>query len=62
MSCFGCCEEDEFHKAAESGGPYVVKNPAGNFTHVASRSASGIIYIVCNTEQFMFFLWYFYLD
>jgi len=50
MSCFGCCEEDEFHKAAESGGPYVVKNPAGNFTHIASRSASGIMYIVCNTE------------
>ncbi|GAU40581.1 hypothetical protein TSUD_35980 [Trifolium subterraneum] len=30
MSCFSCCEEDEFHKTAESGGPYVVKNPAGN--------------------------------
>ncbi|MCH96511.1 Pto kinase interactor, partial [Trifolium medium] len=28
MSCFSCCEEDEFHKTAESGGPYVVKNPA----------------------------------
>ncbi|KAK2403378.1 Protein kinase superfamily protein [Trifolium repens] len=30
MSCFSCCEEDEFHKTAESGGQYVVKNPAGN--------------------------------
>ncbi|QCE07149.1 pto-interacting protein 1-like [Vigna unguiculata] len=30
MSCFGCCEEDELQKSAESGGPYVVKNPAGN--------------------------------
>jgi len=27
MSCFGCCEEDDFLKAAESDGPYVVKNP-----------------------------------
>ncbi|CAI8603655.1 unnamed protein product [Vicia faba] len=30
MSCFSCCQEDEFHKVAESGGPYIVKNPAGN--------------------------------
>ncbi|ESW17102.1 hypothetical protein PHAVU_007G210500 [Phaseolus vulgaris] len=30
MSCFSCCEEDELQKSAESGGPYVVKNPAGN--------------------------------
>nr|XP_012569746.1 pto-interacting protein 1-like [Cicer arietinum] len=34
MSCFSCCEEDEYHKAAESGGPYVVKNPAVNLTHI----------------------------
>lgn len=33
MSCFSCCGEDEFHKVAESGGPYIVKNPAGNLIH-----------------------------
>lgn len=33
MSCFSCCEEDELQKSAESGGPYVVKNPAGNLVH-----------------------------
>ncbi|TKY52416.1 Pto-interacting protein 1 [Spatholobus suberectus] len=30
MSCFSCCEEDDLHKTTEKGGPYVVKNPAGN--------------------------------
>ncbi|KAF7818085.1 pto-interacting protein 1 [Senna tora] len=30
MSCFSCCEEDDLHKAAESGGPYVAKNSAVN--------------------------------
>lgn len=30
MSCFGCCEEDDFHKAADNGGQYMVKNSAGN--------------------------------
>ncbi|XP_058766760.1 pto-interacting protein 1-like [Vicia villosa] len=30
MSCFSCCQEDDIHKVAESGGPYIVKNPAGN--------------------------------
>ncbi|KAG4981706.1 hypothetical protein JHK87_026455 [Glycine soja] len=40
MSCFSCCEEDDLHKAAESGGPYVVKNPAGNDgNYLASETA-----------------------
>ncbi|XP_057422925.1 pto-interacting protein 1-like [Lotus japonicus] len=40
MSCFNCCEEDDFHKTAESGGPYVVKNPSGNDgNHHASETA-----------------------
>ncbi|KAH7516922.1 pto-interacting protein 1 [Ziziphus jujuba] len=30
MSCFGCCEDDDMHKAAESGGPYTVRHSAGN--------------------------------
>ncbi|KAM5558470.1 pto-interacting protein 1 [Rosa sericea] len=30
MSCFGCCDEDDMHKAADNGGPYMMKNPAGN--------------------------------
>ena len=30
MSCFGCCEEDDIHKAAENGDQYLVKNSAGN--------------------------------
>ncbi|TKY61665.1 receptor protein kinase [Spatholobus suberectus] len=30
MSCFGCCEEDDFQKTAESGGQHVVKNSTGN--------------------------------
>lgn len=29
MSCFGCCEDDDMHKAAESGGPYTVRHSAG---------------------------------
>ena len=30
MSCFGCCEDDDIHKAPESGNPFAAKNPAGN--------------------------------
>ncbi|MED6120130.1 cleavage polyadenylation factor subunit pti1 [Stylosanthes scabra] len=30
MSCFACCEEDDYAKPAENGGQYAVKNPAGN--------------------------------
>ncbi|KAG4913787.1 hypothetical protein AAZX31_19G206900 [Glycine max] len=30
MSCFGCCEEDDYQKTAESGGQHVVKNSTGN--------------------------------
>ncbi|KAL1293837.1 hypothetical protein HN51_054485 [Arachis hypogaea] len=30
MSCFGCCEEDDYAKSVENGGQYAVKNPAGN--------------------------------
>ncbi|RDY11472.1 putative receptor-like protein kinase [Mucuna pruriens] len=30
MSCFSCCEEDDFQKTAESGGQHVVKNSTGN--------------------------------
>lgn len=37
MSCFSCCEEDEYHKAAESGGPYVAKHPTGNLAHISAQ-------------------------
>ena len=30
MSCFSCCEDDDIHKAPESGNPFTVKHPAGN--------------------------------
>ncbi|GMN52207.1 hypothetical protein TIFTF001_021354 [Ficus carica] len=30
MSCFGCCEDDDMHKAADSGGAYPVKSSSGN--------------------------------
>ncbi|KAJ9696781.1 hypothetical protein PVL29_008811 [Vitis rotundifolia] len=30
MSCFSCCEDDDIHKAPESGNPFATKNPAGN--------------------------------
>lgn len=30
MSCFGCCGEDDMHKAADNGGQYMVKSSAGN--------------------------------
>ncbi|KAJ1393349.1 Serine-threonine/tyrosine-protein kinase, catalytic domain [Sesbania bispinosa] len=39
MSCFSCCEEDDFHKTAESGGPYVVKNSVNDGNHHASETA-----------------------
>ncbi|KAJ0113066.1 hypothetical protein Patl1_00797 [Pistacia atlantica] len=29
MSCFSCCEEDDMHKAADNGNPYMAKNSAG---------------------------------
>lgn len=29
MSCFGCCEDDDMHKATDHGGQYMMKNPAG---------------------------------
>lgn len=29
MSCFSCCEEDDIHKASDTG-PYVANNSAGN--------------------------------
>lgn len=41
MSCFGCCPEDDVHKAAESGGPYPVKTSAGKSTSQARVVASG---------------------
>jgi hypothetical protein len=40
MSCFGCCEEDDVRKAADSGGPYVVKSSAGNSVGQARAVAS----------------------
>jgi hypothetical protein len=40
MSCFGCCEEDDVRKAADSGGPYVVKSSAGNLVGQARAVAS----------------------
>ncbi|RDX63763.1 Pto-interacting protein 1, partial [Mucuna pruriens] len=30
ISCFSCCEEDDFQRTAESGGQHVVKNSTGN--------------------------------
>lgn len=38
MSCFSCCEEDELHKASESGGQYVVKNSTGNLSPIGLTS------------------------
>ena len=29
MSCFGCCEENDIHKAADTG-PYMANNSAGD--------------------------------
>lgn len=29
MGCFGCCEDDDPHKAADTGGPFVANNSAG---------------------------------
>ncbi|KAF9669208.1 hypothetical protein SADUNF_Sadunf14G0083900 [Salix dunnii] len=37
MSCFGCCEEDDIHKAADNGGTYAVKSSTG---HVGNYHAS----------------------
>ncbi|OMO82249.1 hypothetical protein COLO4_23148 [Corchorus olitorius] len=47
MSCFGCCEEDDFHKTADNGGQYMVKNSAGNdggyhTSETASKSAQAV--------------------
>ncbi|KAE9598192.1 putative protein kinase RLK-Pelle-RLCK-VIII family [Lupinus albus] len=40
MGCFGCCEDDNGHKAPETGGPYAAKNSAGNGGNFhASQSA-----------------------
>ncbi|KAM1012140.1 hypothetical protein ACFX13_048200 [Malus domestica] len=40
MSCFGCCEDDDMHKATDHGGQYMMKNPAGNEgSHHASGAA-----------------------
>ena len=30
MSCFGCCEENDIHKAADTG-PYMSNNSPGDF-------------------------------
>ncbi|KAF4370248.1 hypothetical protein F8388_007389 [Cannabis sativa] len=30
MSCFSCCEDDDMHKPAESGGAYPTRSSAGN--------------------------------
>ncbi|XP_020211905.1 pto-interacting protein 1 [Cajanus cajan] len=30
MSCFSCCEEDDFQKTAESGGQHLIKNTTGS--------------------------------
>jgi pto-interacting protein 1 len=35
MSCFSCCDDDDVHKAADTGGPYAVKSSAGNFVGLA---------------------------
>lgn len=29
MSCFSCCDDDDFHKTADTGGQYAVKSSAG---------------------------------
>ncbi|MBA0605080.1 hypothetical protein Godav_017692 [Gossypium davidsonii] len=47
MSCFGCCEEDDIHRAADNGGQYVVKHSAGNdggyqTSEIASKSAQTV--------------------
>ncbi|XP_058083832.1 pto-interacting protein 1 [Magnolia sinica] len=30
MGCFSCCGEDDMHKAADNGGPFMANNSAGN--------------------------------
>ncbi|KAK6941139.1 Protein kinase domain [Dillenia turbinata] len=30
MSCFSCCEDDDFHRTADSGGQHMLKTSAGN--------------------------------
>ncbi|OMO64115.1 hypothetical protein CCACVL1_22048 [Corchorus capsularis] len=47
MSCFGCCEEDDYHKTADNGGQYMVKNSSGNdggyhTSETASKSAQAV--------------------
>ncbi|KAF8042939.1 hypothetical protein BT93_A1312 [Corymbia citriodora subsp. variegata] len=40
MSCFSCCEDDDIHKAPDSGGMYPMKSSAGNDgAYHASESA-----------------------
>lgn len=40
MSCFSCCEDDDIHKAPDSGGMYPMKSSTGNDgAYHASESA-----------------------
>jgi len=58
MSCFGCCEEDELQKSAESGGPYVVKNPAGNLVHtMLEQCIRDDVCMVCYSKHSCIFEW-----
>ncbi|CAN1236341.1 Pto-interacting protein 1 [Linum grandiflorum] len=43
MSCFSCCEEDEIHKAADSGGQYPMKSSGGNYggQHASEAAPKG---------------------
>ncbi|KAK4586336.1 hypothetical protein RGQ29_023480 [Quercus rubra] len=36
MSCFGCCEENDIHKAADTG-PYMANNSAVNMNHAGNN-------------------------
>ncbi|KAJ4849883.1 cleavage polyadenylation factor subunit pti1 [Turnera subulata] len=48
MSCFSCCEEDEYNKGAESGGQHPVKSSAGNIGgyHASEAAPKGSVQAV----------------
>lgn len=61
MSCFGCCEDDDMHKATDHGGPYMVKNPAGNLLCYAIVESTNYYLIVSFFLQILFLLLHFFL-
>lgn len=45
MSCFSCCEEDDIHKASDTG-PFVANHSAGN--------SVPFLYFIENSQHFLF--------